>query len=116
MQDLPWYGSRSSEKRPVGFPPLVRSYAELTRALLPETYNCCTPSLTGGRIVTYWLRKAREAAAEAERPQLVRLEENSSAEKGRRIEIRYGVAELKLPENVDLKAVAILLNALRSHD
>lgn len=64
----------------------------------------------------YWLRKAREMAAEAARPQLVRLEENNSTENGRRIEIRYGEAELKLPENVDLKAVAILLNALRSHD
>ena len=31
-------------------------------------------------------------------------------------EIRYGEAELKLPEDVDLKAVAILLNALRRHN
>ena len=64
----------------------------------------------------YWLRKAREMAAEAARPQLVRLEENNSTENGRRIEIRYGEAELKLPEDVDLKAVAVLLNALRRHD
>ena len=64
----------------------------------------------------YWLRKVREAAAEAAGPQLVRLEENSGAEKGRGIEIRYGEAELKLPEDVDLKAVGILLNALRRHD
>lgn len=64
----------------------------------------------------YWLRRVREAAAEATEPQLVRLDENSSAGNGRRIEIRYGEAELKLPEDVDLKAVAILLNALRRHD
>lgn len=64
----------------------------------------------------YWLRKVREAATEAAGPQLVRLDENGSAENGRRIEIRYGEAELKLPEDVDLKAVAILLNALRRHD
>ena len=64
----------------------------------------------------YWLRRVREAAAEATEPQLVRLDENSSAGNGRRIEIRYGEAELKLPEDIDLKAVAILLNALRRHD
>ena len=64
----------------------------------------------------YWLRRVREAAAEATEPQLVRLDENSSAGNGRRIEIRYGEAALKLPEDVDLKAVAILLNALRRHD
>ena len=64
----------------------------------------------------YWLRRVREAATEAAEPQLVRLDGNSSAGKGRRLEIRYGEAELKLPEDVDLKAVAILLNALRCHD
>lgn len=61
----------------------------------------------------YWLRKVREAAAEAAEPQLVRLDESP---KRQRIEIRYGEAELKLPEDVDLKAVAALLNALRRHD
>ena len=64
----------------------------------------------------YWLRKVREAAAEAAEPQLVRLDESSESPKRQRIEIRYGEAELKLPENVDLKAVAVLLNALRRHD
>jgi hypothetical protein len=34
----------------------------------------------------------------------------------RMIEIRYGEAELKLPEDVDLKAIAVLLSALRRHD
>ena len=61
----------------------------------------------------YWLRKVRAAAAE---PQLVRLDESSEGPKRQRIEIRYGEAELKLPEDVDLKAVAVLLNALRRHD
>jgi transposase-like protein len=64
----------------------------------------------------YWLRKVREAAAEATEPQLVRLDESSESPKRQRIEIRYGEAELKLPEDVDLKAVAVLLNALRRHD
>ena len=66
----------------------------------------------------YWLRKVRTAAVSTE-PQLVRLEEPQkpgSAEPGDMIEIRYGRTELKLPENVDLKAVAILLNSLRCHD
>lgn len=64
----------------------------------------------------YWLRKVREASAEAAGTQLIRLRENNESPKGRRIEIRYGEAELKLPEDVDLKAVAVLLNALRHHD
>ena len=63
----------------------------------------------------YWLRKVREAASEAG-PQLVRLEGKREKAKTRVIEIRYGDAELKLPEDVDLEAVTVLLNALRSHD
>jgi transposase-like protein len=63
----------------------------------------------------YWLRKLRKAAAEAMEPQLVRLHENSNTDE-RMIHIRYGTAELKLPENVDLRAVTVLLNALRRHD
>jgi len=49
-------------------------------------------------------------------PQLVRLEESSGASEKRWIEIRYGEAELMLPEDADLKAVVSLLHALRSHD
>ncbi len=64
----------------------------------------------------YWLRRVREAAAEAAEPQIVRLDESSESPKRQRIEIRYGEAELKLPEDVDLKAVSVLLNALRHHD
>lgn len=63
----------------------------------------------------YWLRKLRSAAAEAMEPQLVRLEESNSSTT-QMIYIRYGTAELTLPENVDLKAVSVLLNALRRHD
>ena len=54
----------------------------------------------------YWLRKVREAAAETVAPQLVRLEERGEGERAHRIEIRYGEAELKLPEDVDLRAVS----------
>lgn len=64
----------------------------------------------------YWLRKVRSAATEAMEPRLVRLEEPREPVREHMIEIRYGKAELKLPENVDLKAVAVMLNALRRHD
>ena len=74
----------------------------------------CGARNTGKRYY-YWLRKVREAAAEAG-PQLVRLEEKREKAKTRVIEIRYGDAELKLPEDVDLEAVSVLQNALRSHD
>jgi transposase-like protein len=75
----------------------------------------CTQRGIGEKTYYYWLRKVREATA-ASAPQLVRLEESREAEPLRMIEIRYGEAELKLPEDVDLKAVAVLLNALRRHD
>lgn len=65
----------------------------------------------------YWLRKLRQtAAASMPTPQLVRLEESSESPEKHRIEIRYGEVELKLPADVDLKAVVVLLNALRRHD
>ena len=48
----------------------------------------------------YWLRKMRTAAAAVIEPQLVRVDRT----------------ELKLPEDVDLKALAAFLNALRHHD
>ena len=64
----------------------------------------------------YWLRKIRSTAVEAIQPQLVRLEDNAGSTSGDTIQIRYGEAELKLPADVDLKAVMVLLNALRRHD
>ena len=62
----------------------------------------------------YWLRKVRTAAAAVIEPQLVRVDNPVGTEQ--MIEIRYGRTELKLPENVDLKALAAFLNALRRHD
>lgn len=64
----------------------------------------------------YWLRKIRSTAVEAIKPQLVRLDDNAERASGHMLQIRYGEAELKLPEDVDLKAVMVLLNALRRHD
>ena len=62
----------------------------------------------------YWLRKMRTAATAVIEPQLVRVDNLVGTEQ--MIEIRYGRTELKLPENVDLKALAAFLNALRRHD
>ena len=60
----------------------------------------------------YWLRKVRQAALDCASPELVRLEDDRPSS-DRIIRIRYGSAELNLPENVDLTAVAALLDSLR---
>ena len=64
----------------------------------------------------YWLRKVRAAAATVIEPQLVRVDNPTMSGTEQMIEIRYGRAELKLPEDVDLKALAVFLNTLRRHD
>jgi hypothetical protein len=64
----------------------------------------------------YWLRKVRAAAATVIEPQLVRVDNPTMSGTEQMIEIRYGRAELKLPEDVDLKALAAFLNTLRRHD
>ena len=64
----------------------------------------------------YWLRKVRAAAATVLEPQLVRVDNSTMSGTEQMIEIRYGRAELKLPEDVDLKALAVFLNTLRRHD
>ena len=64
----------------------------------------------------YWLRKVRAAAATVIEPQLVRVDNPTMSGTEQMIEIRYDRAELRLPEDVDLKALAAFLNALRRHD
>ena len=64
----------------------------------------------------YWLRKVRAAAATVIEPQLVRVDNPTMSGTEQMIEIWYGRAELKLPEDVDLKALAAFLNTLRRHD
>jgi len=64
----------------------------------------------------YWLRKVRAAAATVLEPQLVRVDNPTMSGTEQLIEIRYGRAELRLPEDVDLKALAVFLNTLRRHD
>jgi transposase len=63
----------------------------------------------------YWLRKVRAAAATVLEPQLVRVDNPTMSGTEQMIEIRYGRAELRLPEDVDLKALAVFLNTLRRH-
>ena len=60
----------------------------------------------------YWLRKVRQSTLKRTTPELVQLEADQPATE-RMIRIRYGSAELNLPENVDLTAVAALLDSLR---
>ena len=60
----------------------------------------------------YWLRKVRQAALDCASPELVRLKDDRPSS-DRMIRIRYGSAELNLPEDVDLGAVAALLDSLR---
>ena len=64
----------------------------------------------------YWLRKVRAAAATIIEPQLVRVDNPEVNGTEQMFEIRYGRAELRLPEDVDLKALAAFLNTLRRHD
>ena len=63
----------------------------------------------------YWLWKMRTAATAVIEPQLVRVDSPEMSSTEQMIEIQYGRTELKLPENVDLKALAAFLNALRRH-
>ena len=60
----------------------------------------------------YWLRKVRQSTLERTTPELVQLEADQPAPE-RMIRIRYGSAELNLPETVVLAAVAALLDSLR---
>lgn len=60
----------------------------------------------------YWLRKVRQDTLECTSPELVRLEDARPVS-DHTIRIQYGSAELNLPDNVDLAAVAALLDSLR---
>ena len=60
----------------------------------------------------YWLRKIRSQAAEAAAPKLVQLEPICQTEDT--LQIRYRGAELKLPADVDLDAVAAVLRSIAS--
>ena len=57
----------------------------------------------------------RAAAATVIEPQLVRVDSPEMSSTEQMFENRYGRAELRLPEDVDLKALAVFLNTLRRH-
>ena len=54
----------------------------------------------------YWLRKVRTAAT-AVMAHLVQMEEPSENKEEHKFEIRYGKTELRLPEGVNSKALAV---------
>ena len=60
----------------------------------------------------YWQRKFREQAVEAATPQLVQLEAVSAPTE--LLQISFRGAELKLPAQVDIDAVAVLLRSVQS--
>ena len=60
----------------------------------------------------YWLRKLRNQIAISSAPQLVRLDPGSLTDDV--LQIRYRGSELKLPSNVDMDAVAVLLRSLQA--
>ena len=60
----------------------------------------------------YWLRKLRTQTAESAVPQLVPLEPVPAMEDT--LQIQYRGAELKLPTDVDMDAVAALLLSIQS--
>ena len=60
----------------------------------------------------YWLKKLREAVAETASPHLVHLE--TPVPKSENIlRIQIGQADLRLPVNTDMEAVAAILRALQ---
>lgn len=60
----------------------------------------------------YWQRKLRSHIIESSEPQLVPLDQPTIS--GDTLDIRFRDAELKLPANVDIDAVATLLRAIQS--
>lgn len=62
----------------------------------------------------YWQRKLREQIVDATAPKLVPLEPASVPSSDNMLQIRYRGAELKLPDRVDIEAVAALLRSIQS--
>ena len=60
----------------------------------------------------YWLKKLRTQMAGAAAPQLVQLEPPPAEDNI--LEIHYRGAEMKLPDGVDMDAVAALLHSIQS--
>ena len=93
----------------------LQNWAEVIRAKQESGLSnreYCAQNGIAEKTYYYWLRKVRQAALECAPPELVRLEDERQVS-DRTIRIRYGSAELNLPDNVNLAAVAALLDSLR---
>lgn len=60
----------------------------------------------------YWLRKIRNQISESTTPQLVHVE--SVRAENSELHIQYRSAEMRLPGNIDINAVAALLRSIQS--
>lgn len=60
----------------------------------------------------YWQRKLRQQIVEATSPQLVQLEPQPETDD--LLQIQYRGAELRLPGDIDLETVAVLLRSIQS--
>ena len=60
----------------------------------------------------YWLRKVRTAAVEQAAPQIMELEPEEER-RGEMLYIRYRGAELTLPGETDIEAIAAVLRSLQ---
>lgn len=61
----------------------------------------------------YWLKKIRTALAEKETPHLVRLDDMSTDEPDEMIHIRFRSANLTLPADTNVEAIAAVLRSLQ---
>ena len=82
----------------------------------PEQQGVLFPTGNLRKDILLLAAKVRAAAATVIEPQLVRVDSPEMSSMEQMFEIRYGSAELRLPEDVDLKALAVFLNTLRHHD
>jgi len=60
----------------------------------------------------YWLRKIRNQISESTTPQLVQVD--SVRAENSELHIQYRCAEMRLPGNIDINAVAALLRSIQS--
>lgn len=62
----------------------------------------------------YWLRKLRNQVVETTQPQLIQLDENTPPVTEDMLEIRYRGAEIRIPGNSNMDAVAALLRSIQA--
>ena len=65
-----------------------------------------------GKTYYYWLRKLRTAAVEQAAPQIMEVK-TERGEQPEEVYIRYRGAELRLPGETDIEAIAAILRSLQ---